>query len=144
MTSKAALIGIIAISTSFATHASDPWKATLRSNDAKLTLKIDLHTESIEVPDMEMYGPMHGYMKGDTQDNLYGTWTITSCSIQSPKKATLRLSNDLGSETQQATLTLNTDSTYTLKLDGQMVMKRVVEKRKLTKIANSFNFTKSK
>ena len=38
----------------------------------KVTLTIDLHEESIEVPGMEMFGPMNGYLGG----NIYGGWAV--------------------------------------------------------------------
>jgi hypothetical protein len=64
-------------------------------------------------------------------------WTITSFSIKK-NKAILRLSNDLGSETQEAELTQSSDTTYTLKLLGNTVVKKI-EGRKLVKIAPTLN-----
>ena len=78
---------------------------------------------------MEMFGPMNGYLGG----NIYGVWTVTSFKIQDDKIATLRLSNDLGSETQRVTLTQQSDSIYTLHFDGTNVVKRAIG-RKLVKI----------
>ena len=49
-------------------------------------------------------------------------------------RAILRLSNDLGSETQEAELVQTSDSTYMLELKGSVVVKRAVG-RKLVKIA---------
>jgi hypothetical protein len=113
--------------------ASKPWKLHLKEPKMKIELKIDLYEESIEVPDMEMFGPMNGYLGGD----IYGVWTITSFSIKK-NKAILRLSNDLGSETQEAELTQSSDTTYTLKLLGNTVVKKI-EGRKLVKIAPTLN-----
>lgn len=109
-------------------HASGPWKLNLADRTENIILRIDLHEESIEVPGMEMFGPMHGYLGG----NVYGVWTVTSFRI-GKGKATLRLSNDLGSETQEAELSQTTDSTYQLRLTGNVVVKRA-EGRKLHKI----------
>lgn len=107
-----------------------PWKLSLIDPEEKITLNIDLYEESIDVPGMEMFGPMNGYLGG----NIYGVWSVTSFQIKKDK-AILRLSNDLGSETQEAELTQTTDSTYTLKLTGTTVVKRA-EGRKLHKIGS--------
>ncbi len=117
-------------------HATEPWKLNLTDRTEKVVLKLDLHEESIEVPGMEMFGPMHGYLGG----NIYGVWMVTSFEIKKDK-AILRLSNDLGSETQEAELAQTSDSTYTLKLLGTTVVKRA-EGRKLHKIASTLKMVK--
>lgn len=109
--------------------AQGPWKIKLLCPEEDIRLHIDLYEESINVPGMEMFGPMNGYLGG----NIYGVWTVTSFKIQDDKVATLRLSNDLGSETQKVTLTQQSDSIYTLHFDGSNVVKRAVG-RKLIKI----------
>ena len=78
---------------------------------------------------MEDFGPMNGYMNGD----IYGVWTVTSFNIKDNKNVILNLSNDLGSETQAALLTQQNDTTWSLKLTGRPVIKRV-DGRKLVKI----------
>ena len=78
---------------------------------------------------MEMFGPQNGYLGG----NIYGVWTVTSFKIQDDKVATLKISNDLGSETQKLILTQQSDSIYTLRFEGTNVVKRAVG-RKLVKI----------
>ncbi len=117
-------------------HAEEPWRLHLVEPDEKIVLKLDLTEESIEVPGMEMFGPMHGYLGG----NIYGVWMVTSFEIKK-NKAILRLSNDLGSETQEAELTQTSDSTYTLRLLGSTVVKRA-EGRKLYKIAPTLKMVK--
>lgn len=117
--------------------AQGPWKLKLYCPEESVRLHIDLYEESIEVPGMEMFGPMNGYLNG----NVYGVWTVTSFKIQDDKTATLRLSNDLGSETQKATLTQQSDSLYLLHLDGNCVIKRVVGK-KLVKVPFDFKMQK--
>jgi hypothetical protein len=119
------LLGISSI------YAQGPWKLKLYCSEEDIRLHIDLYEESIEVPGMEMFGPMNGYLGG----NIYGVWMITSFKIQDDKTATIKLSNDLGSETQKATLTQQSDSVYALHLDGTVVVKRVVD-RKLVKVSS--------
>lgn len=123
----------IALSLSSTVMAQGPWKLKLLCPEEDVRLHIDLYEESIKVPGMEMFGPMNGYLGG----NIYGVWTVTSFKIQDDKTATLRLSNDLGSETQKATLTQQSDSLYLLHLDGVNVVKRVVGK-KLVKVPIDF------
>lgn len=118
-------------------YANGPWKLHLVAPAEKVTLDIDLHEESIEVPGMELFGPMNGYLGG----NIYGVWAVTSFQIKKDK-AIIRFSNDLGSETQEAELTQTSDSTYTLKLLGSTVVKRA-EGRKLHKIAPTLKMIKS-
>ena len=123
----------IALSLSSTVMAQGPWQLKLLCPEENVRLHIDLYEESIKVPGMEMFGPMNGYLGG----NIYGVWTVTSFKIQDDKTATLRLSNDLGSETQKVTLTQQSDSLYLLHLDGITVVKRVVGK-KLVKVPIDF------
>ena len=116
--------------------ANKPWKLHLKEPKMKIELKIDLYEESIDVPDMEMFGPMNGYLGG----NIYSVWPVTSFKIKKDK-VILRLSNDLGSETQEAELIQTSDSTYTLNLIGTTVVKKV-EGRKLVKITPTLNMIK--
>ncbi len=134
---KSSLALIIAF-LSLTTYANEPWKVNLIDKKQNITLRLNLYAEDIEVPDMEMFGPMNGYLGG----NIYGVWPVTSFEIKK-KKAILRLSNDLGSETQEAELTQTSDSTYILKLTGSTVIKRV-NGRKLVKIAPTLNMIKIK
>ena len=86
----------------------------------KFYLHLDLYEESVNVPGMEMFGPMNGYMNG----NVYGIWMITSSKIENEKTATFRLSNDLGSETQEVKLTVENDSTYSLEQQEERLSKK--------------------
>ncbi len=115
-------------------HAQDVWKFKAECQEEKVNLNIDLYNESIEVPTMEMFGPMNGYIQGK---GVYGVWMVTSLKIKSDKEATIHLSNDLGSETQAVRLTLQNDSICTFEqIDGN-VIKKVVG-RKLVKIPKKF------
>lgn len=111
-------------------QAAEPWRLRLENNVEQATLKIDLYEESVDVPGMELLGPMNGYLGGK---GVYGVWMVTSFDIKDDRTATLRLSNDQGSETQSIRLTQQTDSTYLMELQGGVVVKRAVN-RKLVKI----------
>jgi len=112
-----------------AIQAQGPWKFKLLCPEEDIRLHIDLYEETVNVPGMEMFGPQYGYLGG----NIYGVWTVTSFKIKDDKVASLNLSNDLGSETQKASLTQQADSIYTLRFEGTNVIKRAVG-RKLVKI----------
>jgi hypothetical protein len=131
------LFALFVLFVCYNSYAGNPWKLSLKDPKEKVTLIIDLHEECIEVPGMEMFGPMSGYLGG----NIYGVWAVTSFKI-AKDKAILRLSNDLGSETQEAELTQTSDSTYMLKLIGSTVIKRA-EGRKLHKITPTLNMVRN-
>ena len=110
--------------------ATGPFKGLFANKDHQLNLCIDLYEETVEVPGMEMFGPMNGYVNGQ---GVYNVWYITSVEIKDEKCATIRVSNDLGSEAQAIELTLLNDSTLHFKQVGGNVIKKVVGK-KLQKI----------
>ncbi|MBO4611858.1 MAG: hypothetical protein J5671_01655 [Bacteroidaceae bacterium] len=113
-----------------ATWAAEPWKLHLFNDAEEIEMHIDLYEETIDVPGMAMFGPMNGYLGGK---GIYGKWMVTSFVIKDDHAATLRVSNDLGSETQSVLLTWQNDSTYAMDLQGGVVVKKVVN-RKLVKI----------
>lgn len=115
--------------------AQQPWKIYLQNKELNLRLNINLYEETISVPSMEMFGPMNGYLGGQ----LANVWTVTSFRIESDDKATLRLSNDLGSETQECTITHENDSTYRLNVKGNQNLRKVVN-RKYQKLPTTIYF----
>lgn len=119
--------------------AQKTFKRSLYDSENKLNLHIDLYEETVNVPGMDMFGPMNGYLNG----NVYGIWMITSAKVEDGKTAVIRLSNDLGSETQEARLTQKNDSTYLLELLGGTAIKKVVNK-KLVKIPQKLTFSPKK
>lgn len=118
--------------------AQKPWKLSLIDSKEKIEIHIDLHEESIEVPGMEMFGLMNGYVAG----NIYRVWSVTSFKIKDNKTATIRVSNDLGSETQEIKITQKNDSIWDVDLVGHNVIKRV-KGNKLIKIPTSYQMKKA-
>ena len=116
---------------SFATLClgGQPWKLQLHSPEEKINLHLDLYEESLEVPTLEAFGPMNGYLDG----NIYGVWYVVGFDIKDDKHATVTIANDLGSEDQKLTLTQTSDSTYQLKFLGYYAVKRA-QGKKLVKI----------
>lgn len=127
------LLPLLFFCESFSLLAQGPWKMTLTCPEEKINLVMNLYKEDIEVPGMGMFGPMNGYLGG----NIYGVWSITSFKIENDKSATLRVSNDLGSETQSVQITQQNDSIWKMEFTGHNVIKRVNGK-KLVKIPSVF------
>mgnify|MGYP006872994989 CR=1 FL=1 len=117
------------LTTVTAAFGGQPWRLRLHQPDEKIDLHIDLYEESVEVPGFEAFGPMNGYMDG----NIYGVWYVVGFDIKDDRHAIVTLANDLGSEEQKLSLTLNTDSTYQLKMLGYNAVKRT-QGKKLVKI----------
>lgn len=97
---------------------------------------LDLYEESLTAPGFDFLGPMHGYMK----DGIYGTWMITKCSCKG-NKATLRFSNDIGSDSQDIEFTQQKDGTYSYHAINGNVIKKAVGTR-LVRFAADMIFTK--
>lgn len=122
----------VCLMASTALWAQEPWRLHLTC-DEEVELRLNLYEEDINVPGMDLFGKMNGYLGG----KIYGVWPITSFKILSDKEATLRVSNDLGSETQALRLTCQTDSTWTLQLEGRNVIRKV-EGKKLVKVPSTY------
>lgn len=125
-------MAIMAITTTL--QAEDIWKFKAYSSSEEVFLNLDLYKESIPVPEMEIFGPMNGYINGK---GIYGVWMITSVKITSPKEAIVHFSNDLGSETQIVKLSLPNDTTCVFEqLEGNVIKKAIG--RNLVKIPKNF------
>ena len=126
------------LSASARISAGEPFRGTFRGDDLKITLEINLYEEDVRVPGMEMFGPMNGYLRGT---DLYCTWYVSSIQKTTDSEATVHFSNELGSETQVAELTLKDDSLLTLRQTKGAVLKKVVGK-KLQKLPTEITFTR--
>lgn len=117
---------------SYYAYGKTPWKLKLTNPKEKIDLVIDLHEESVEVPSMEMFGPMNGYLGG----NIYGVWYVTKFKTKDTK-AEINLANDLGSENQKVELMKINDSTWNMKFIGPNCVRRVSGK-KLIKVPSEY------
>jgi hypothetical protein len=122
-------------------HAENVFDCKLLNKEADIELVINLYDATVLVPDMEMFGGMNGYMRGK---GIYNTWVVTSCKVKNEQEASLTFSNDLGSETQKATLRLEADSCYHLREVDGAVFKKVGANRKLLKLPDELIFNKVK
>lgn len=116
-------------------YAAEPFKGKFYDSADSIFLHVDLYQESVEVPGYEMLGLLNGYLKG----NIFGVWMITSFEMESENCALIRLSNDFGSETQSARLSILAEGSCLLELCNGVVIKKVVGK-KLVKIPRKLTF----
>lgn len=134
---KKTLIAVISfLSTTIV--AAEPWKFKAENREMNLTIEADLYEESIEVPGLEMFGPLNGYVSGR---GIYGVWAITGVKKVNDNEAVVHFSNDLGSETQAVRFVWENDSTLLLEQKGGTTFKRV-ENKKLVKLPAKIIFNK--
>lgn len=98
-----------------------PFEGHFYCPETDVHIYLNLYEENIEVPGFSFLGCTHGYMNG----RIYGTWMLVRHSIDQ-QTATLRFSNDIGSDTQVVRFTQNPDSTYTYQaLHGNAVRQAI-------------------
>lgn len=129
---------ILALIAQTPTTAQRPFEGHFHCKETGVNLYLNLYEENISVPGFSFLGKMNGYMNG----NIYGTWMLVKHSIEG-NTAHLRLSNDIGSDTQDIDFTLNPDSTYTYDAVGGNAIRRAVG-RKLVKTTGHMVFMRMK
>ena len=117
-----------------------PFKGEYYCREHGISIYLDLYGESILIPNFEFLGPVGGYMRGDDDSKLYGTWMVLKHSIDG-KRATLRMTNDIGSDAQDIHFTMLNDSTFYYKTSGGNEVKKAI-KHKLYKIVGEMTFTR--
>ncbi|MBR1711914.1 MAG: hypothetical protein IJ722_00715 [Alloprevotella sp.] len=115
-----------------------PFRGTFYCEEQGITLRLDLYGDGLDVPDYPFLGKTGGYMTGDTQERLYGTWFLLSHKINA-NKAVLRMSNDIGSDAQTIEFTSLPDGTFAYRATGGNEVKRAV-RRKLYKVVAEMVF----
>lgn len=96
----------------YAQQDNTAFRAYLYNNEYDVYLRINFYDQDVTIPGQELYGELPGYL--GKKNNSF-CWVITSCKVESEKKATLQLINDFGSEDLTATLTRKSDSIYVLR-----------------------------
>ena len=96
----------------YAQQDNTAFRAYLYNNEYDVYLRINFYDQDVTIPGQELYGELPGYL--GKKNNSF-CWVITSCKVESEKKATLQLINDFGSEDLTATLTRKNDSIYELR-----------------------------
>ncbi len=116
--------------------AKRPFAGHFYCEETSTHIFLNLYEESLTAPGFSFLGKMHGYMNG----GIYGTWMLISHKIDG-KKATLRFSNDIGSDSQNIEFTQTSDSTFTYRAVGGNAIRRAVG-RKLVKVTDTMQFKK--
>lgn len=101
-----------------------------------IALHLNLKEEAVNVPGLSVLGSTNGYMNG----NIYGTWIVTGFKIKGGT-ASIRLTDDFGSETQEIGLTRLAPDTFSLEMRNPQVVRKVKD-RKLVKIPSRYIFVK--
>ena len=115
------------------------FKGVFSNREHGVSFHIDLYEPTLEAPGLSFLGPLHGYMEGK---GIYGTWMITRHSVKG-KTATVRMSNDTGSDAQSIVLKQLSDSTMSFRtVEGNNIRKAIG--RKLVKIVPEMVLTKRK
>ena len=96
----------------YAQQDNTAFRAYLYNNEYDVYLRINFYDQDVTIPGQELYGDLPGYL--GKKNNSF-CWVITSCKVESEKKAQLQLINDFGSEDLTATLTRKNDSIYVLR-----------------------------
>ena len=71
------ILAVALLSTSLT--AGNLFKGRFKNIENQLNLHIDLYEESLSVPGLEMFGPMHGYVNGQ---GVYNVWYITKVELK--------------------------------------------------------------
>lgn len=105
-------------------HSSNemrPFEGHFYCPETGVHMHLNLYEENIEIPNFSFLGRTHGYMNG----RIYGTWMLVKHEIKE-QTATLRFSNDIGSDTQVIEFIQNPDKTYTYQtVHGNAIRKAV-------------------
>lgn len=114
-----------------------PFNGHLVCQETGLRIHLNLDEETLDIPGMSFLGPTHGYLDGFTNNDVYGVWMLINHRVEG-KKAYLRFTNDIGSDSQDIVLTQTGDSTFTYTASNPNVIRKV-DGRKLVKIPSSMN-----
>ncbi len=120
-------------------QAAKPFQGTIGNAEYRIYIQMNFYDNNIEVPEQELLGTMSGFL-GDSIDSR--KWLITSAKVRK-NVATLQIINDYGSEDLVATLTKNSDNSFTLKqIDGSRI--KIARNRKWQKLPKELVFVRSK
>lgn len=123
-------------------QTASPFNGTFKCEETGLMIHLDLDNESLEIPGMSFLGLSHGYLDGISNNHVYGVWMLIKHSVEG-KKAKLRFTNDIGSDSQDIVLTLVNDSTLQYNATGNNVIRKV-EGRKLVKTPSAMTLKRIK
>ncbi len=111
-----------------------PFKGNFHNEENRVNLVLNLYEADIFAPGYGFLGELNGFMNG----GIYGVWFMTDYKIEG-NVATLRMTNDIGSDAQTILFELLPDGSYSYKaINGNEVKKAVG--RRLVRIPSSMIF----
>ena len=105
---------------------STAFKGKIVNNEYQIWIEMDFDQQAVIVPEQEIFGEVAGYL-GAKRDPR--KWIVTGVEMKNKTTARLEIVNDYGSEDLTATLTLNSDGTFTLKQLNGSTIKIAVNKK---------------
>ena len=108
------------------------WDCDYQEN--QITIALDLYDTTLVAPNYSFLGKLNGYMTG----RLYDVWFVTDFKIKKGK-ATVRFSNDLGSDEQEICFTFDKNGQLLYETVGNNVIRRA-ENRKWIKLPTKMLF----
>ncbi len=112
-----------------------PFKGNFYNEENRINLVLNLYEANIYAPNYGYLGQLNGFMNGR---GIYGIWFMVDHKIEG-NVATLRLTNDIGSDSQTVIFEQLTDSTYSYKAVHVNEVKKAVGRR-LVKIPTTMIF----
>lgn len=107
----------------------------IENKEYEVYIVMDFYKNNIIIPGQSILGEVSGFF-GDLHDGR--KWIFTSAAVKK-NTACLDITNDYGSEDLTATLTYNTDSTYTLEQKTGSTLK-IARNRKWVKMPKRLVF----
>lgn len=98
----------------------------LYNAEYQVYMRINLHEKDVLAEGQELFGRLPGYLGSKRDSRL---WLITDAKMTGDKLAELSIINDYGSEDLTAKLSMENDSTYTLKQLQGSAIKIVVDQK---------------
>ena len=105
---------------------STAFKGKIVNDEYQIWIEMDFDAQAVIVPEQEIFGEVAGYL-GAKRDPR--KWIVTGVEMKNKTTARLEIVNDYGSEDLTATLTLNSDGTFTLKQLNGSTIKIAVNKK---------------
>lgn len=131
---------LLAFAVKAQTAGAGAFKGRLFNQEYRIYIEMNFYQNDVVVPGQELFGQLPGYF-GSTDDSR--KWLFTNVKLTDATNAEIKITNDYGSEDLTATLSLNADSTYTLKqLSGSTL--KIARNRKWVKIPKVIVFTRKK
>lgn len=116
------------------------FRGTIYNAEYGISITMDFYDKNVIVPEQEVFGEVDGYIASEKTKHA---WMITSAEVENDRQARIEVINNYGSEDFTAKLSLNRDSTYTLKHTGGSTLKFPVN-NKWQKIPGTVVFNKQK